>query len=149
MKEHCSKCGTKKSCGLHHVYVIELDNKVLREDHRFAPEFTDRSNTAVRCYYIGQTSHRPECRYKQHVAKRTRPRKHFTCSCKTGKSVLTPFSAYNKGNMATNRYHLPGGLRPELFTHLNPVRGGRDAAEKAERTLAMALREEGYAVHFN
>jgi hypothetical protein len=149
MKDHCNKCGTKKSCGLHHVYVIELDNIVLRKDKRFAPEFTDRSNTTVKCYYVGQTTHRPECRYNQHVAKRARPRKHFKCFCKTGKPELTAFTAFNRGNRATHKYHLKGGLRPRLFTHLNPVRGGRTAAEEAESTLANSLRAEGHAVHYN
>jgi len=149
MKEHCKKCGDKKSCGLHHVYVIELKNEVLSKDKKFAPHFLDRSDTTVKCYYVGETKHRPECRYNQHVAKRTRPRKHFKCFCTTAKPELKPFTIYNKGNKATNKFHEKGGLRPELFAHLNPIKGGKTAAVEAEKSLALSLRADGHAVHFN
>jgi hypothetical protein len=83
------------------------------------------------------------------VAKRTRPRKHFKCSCKTGKPELKAFSPFNRGNRATNKFHKKGGLRPELFAYLNPIKGGREAAEEAEEELALSLRADGHAVHFN
>ena len=150
MKKHCKKCGNKKSCGLHHVYVIELENEVLSKDKKFTPHFLDRSDTTVKCYYVGETKHRTECRYKQHVAKPSA--KHFTCSCfskETDEPKLRKFTKFNKGNKATKQFHEKGGLRPELFTHLNPIKGGKTAAVEAEKSLALSLRADGHAVHFN
>ena len=47
------------------------------------------------------------------------------------------------------KHHKPGGLRPDLFADLNPIRGGREKALEAEKKLAEELRAQGHAVHYN
>lgn len=142
--KHCQLCGPKKSCNLHHVYVIELECAVLDEPNyckndRPIPE-------GSRCFYVGESWHRPECRYNQHVAKPLR--RNFICSCKDGIEIRKPFHAGNKSSKYPNKYHKPGGLCPKLYRHLNPIRGGKKAAKKAEQALAETLKKAGHAAHF-
>ena len=142
----CPACGNKKSCGKHHVYVIELQPSVL-DQRKFFPDRTTLSSQP-RCFYVGQTSHRPDCRYKQHVRK-NRENRNFDCYCETGQPIRRPFTAFNRGNRFVRDYHKLGGLRPELFSHLNPIYKGQEEALKVEAKLACELITAGHAVHFN
>ena len=145
----CERCGTYKSCGQHHVYVIELKEDAL-EMSKYCPDLCNARRDEIRkgggrCFYVGQTTHRPDCRYKQHVARG----KNFDCRCETGKPKRLPTGGYRRGNAAVKKYHEPGGLRPDLFLDRNPIRGGRDKALEAEKKLAEELRALGHAVHYN
>ena len=48
----------------YNVYVIKLDKKVLNSK-KFREKNPNMKNRKA-CYYIGQTSHDPETRFKQH-----------------------------------------------------------------------------------
>lgn len=146
LSSDCSACGKKKACGKHHVYAIELNPEVLN-DESFFPDRASLKEDA-RCFYIGQTTHRPDCRYKQHVRK-NRKNKNFNCYCEAGDPVRTAFTAFNRGNKYVRDYHLPGGLKPEIFSELNPIVEGREKALRIEAELAEKLIREGHAVHFN
>ena len=142
----CPACGNKKSCGNHHVYVIELTPDVL-ENKKFFPARQTLSSEP-RCFYVGQTTHRPDCRYKQHVRK-NRTNRNFDCYCESGQPLRTAFTAFNRGNRFVRDHHMPSGLRPELFSHLNPIYKGQEMALKLEKQLAQELIAAGHAVHFN
>ena len=144
---NCKRCGTYKSCGRHHVYVIELNKEAL-DMAKYCPNLCEARRDEIRegegrCYYVGQTWHRPDCRYKQHVARGN----NFECRCKEGTPELLPLGGYARGNAAVKKYHEPGGLRPDLFADLNPIRGGRDKALEAEKKLTEELRAQGHVVH--
>ena len=90
---HCPSCGKKKSCGNHHVYVIELKEEVL-DDPAFCPDRPSNAGPHSKCYYVGETKHRVDCRFTQHRAKKRRRKKEgatFDCTCKTGKVVKVEF----------------------------------------------------------
>jgi hypothetical protein len=61
-----SLVGSKQAKARHHVYVIELDEKVLRE-----PKFL-RANPGYRlgmaCLYVGMTGLDPDLRFDRHKA---------------------------------------------------------------------------------
>ena len=42
---------------------------------------------------------------------------------------------------------MKGGLRPVIYSQLNPVGETKEAAEIAEKSLAQQLRNQGFAVH--
>ena len=143
---YCKSCETDKSCGLHHVYVIELEKEALDMRRRYCPKLCKARRDEVRkgggrCFYVGQTWHRPDCRYKQHVARGN----NFECRCKNGTPVTRSLSG--RSNSAVKRHHEPRGLRSDLFADRNPIRGGRDKALEAEKKLTKELRAQGHAVH--
>lgn len=99
----------------HHVYVIELDPRVLNS-RRFLKANPERDMLKP-CVYVGMTSLTPELRFRRH-----------------------------KAGIKANRYVQDYGLRllPRLYAYANPM--PYDAARDMEVELAIALREEGYAV---
>ena len=103
----------------YNVYVIELDKEVLK-----SKKFRERNpnlNPRLTCYYVGQTSHDPDTRFKQH---------------KEG----------YKANSFVKRY----GLRLvwRKFKKYNPTET-REEAEYIERRLAEKLRKKGHGVWSN
>ena len=49
---------------LYNVYVIELEKEVL-----ISKKFREKNphmNTKLACYYVGQTTHDPKIRFRQH-----------------------------------------------------------------------------------
>ena len=69
-----------------------------------------------------------------------------------GSSALPPeerFVRHQSGGMATSRYVRRQGtrLRPDLYAHLNPVRGSRAHARTIERSLRTELRRQGFRVY--
>ena len=152
----CSECRGERSCGNWHVYAIELRHVVLENEPSFP--FEGQLSSGGKVFYVGVSRHTPECRYKQHVARRNRHRTQFSCSCFTDEPVLRPLK---KPGKFVNQYRKKGGLSPYYFAHLNPVsrtdgetRPGmmddaKQIAELAEATLANELREDGHAVHYN
>ena len=133
----------------HYLYVIELKKTILIKE----PSFRKKNSHLKReyngkCYYVGQTSHLPECRYKQHVSKRRdTPGSNFTCACFTEKPTKREFKSSNRPGRFVPEYHKKGGLRPDLFNKLNPAADTKEKAELAEKKLAQHLRDQGFAVH--
>ena len=144
----CRKCTQKKSCGNRHVYVIELKKKVISKP-RYCPELNRSVLTEKSKYfYVGETAHRPDCRYKQHVANRNGIRKHFICNCFEN-NIKRKFNTGNRGSIWVYDYHKKGGLRPEHFKSLNPIYGNQEDSKKVESELAKKLISMGHAAHFN
>ena len=143
----CRSCGTKKKCNGAHVYVIELESKVIA-DSKFRKLAGISEDFTGRCFYVGQTSaHRVEWRFRQHrTKKRTRRREGetFPCTCKNGIPKDIQYHWSNAGNVFVRKY--AKGLAYELFAHLNPIPKKIKPVE-AEAALAELLRDQGFAVH--
>ena len=103
----------------YNVYVIKLDKEVL-ESKKFR-EKNPHMKPRLACYYVGQTTHNPETRFKQHKA------------------------GY-KANRFVKKYGLK--LVPRKFKKLNPIKK-REEAEKIERWLTEKLRKKGHGVWSN
>jgi hypothetical protein len=99
----------------HHVYVVELDPRVLNLA-RFRAANPDRDMLKA-CVYVGMTGLTPEERFAKH-----------------------------KAGIRANSYVQRFGVRllPGLYAYANPM--PYEAAREMEVELAIALREEGYAV---
>ena len=155
MSEHCNECTGAKSCKHHHVYVIELKRSALKE-----PGFPFKGDLeeGKSVYYVGQTTHRVECRYKQHAKRKSA--KKFRCSCFPPEQ-LRDYKPSNSPGKYVNEHHRKMGLRPELYATKNPVvrkdsmKGSGSAkalkklAEGKEKARALELRLDGHAVHYN
>ena len=103
----------------YNVYVIELDKEVL-----ISKKFRVKNpnmNTRKACYYVGQTTHDPITRFKQH---------------KKG----------YKANRFAKKYGI--GLEPRIFSKFNPIYK-RKEAEYIEQWIAEKLREKGHGVWSN
>ena len=103
----------------YNVYVIELDKEVLK-----SKKFRERNpnlNPRLTCYYVGQTSHDPDTRFKQH---------------KQG----------YKANSYVKKYGIH--LVWRKFQRYNPIETRKDA-EHVEQLLANKLRKKGNGVWSN
>ena len=103
----------------YNVYVIKLDKEVL-----ISKKFREKNphmNPRLACYYVGQTTHDPITRFKQH---------------KTG----------YKANRFVKKYGLK--LVPRKFKKYNPIAKRKDA-EQIERWLTIKLRKKGHGVWSN
>ena len=101
------------------LYVGELCPSVMN-----VPAFKSRNphyKGAKPCAYVGETAHKPSCRWRQHRCNRLAGKKYAT---QYGKSLM-----------------------PEHFEHSSPV-PAHEAREK-ENELAQSLQEEGYGVWWN
>ena len=103
----------------YNVYVIKLDKEVLK-----SKKFRERNphlNPRRSCFYVGQTTHDPVTRFKQH---------------KQG----------YKANSYVKRY----GIRLvwRKFQRYNPIET-RKEAEQVERWLTNKLRKKGHGVWSN
>lgn len=120
-----------------YVYVIELDPAVSWEVKRFRERNPDME-PGGRCYYVGQSAHEPDCRYRQHKlchGKNVR----FDCICEAG---TRPVSR-NVSNRYVRKYGM--WLKRRLFERHNPVRT-RKRAEALEAKLARGLQSQGHGV---
>jgi len=103
----------------YNVYVIELDKSVL-----ISKKFRVKNpnmNSRKACYYVGQTMHDPNTRFKQH---------------KTG----------YKANRFVKKYGIR--LEPRIFSKFNPI-AKREEAEYIEQWISEKLREKGHGVWSN
>ena len=103
----------------YNVYVIELDKEVLTSK-KFRVR-NPKMNTRKVCYYVGQTTHDPATRFKQH-----------------------------KMGYKANRFAKKYGIRlvPRKFKKYNPI-AKREEAERIEQWLANKLRKKGHGVWSN
>ena len=104
---------------VYNVYVIELDKQVLTSK-KFR-EKNPQMNPKLACFYVGQTTHDPDTRYKQH-----------------------------KEGYKANRFAKKYGLRlePKIFSSFNPI-AKRKEAERIEQWIAKKLKEKGHGVWSN
>jgi predicted GIY-YIG superfamily endonuclease len=103
----------------YYVYVIELDKEVLKS--RKFRSGNPYMNPRLACYYVGQTNHNPNIRFKQH---------------KNG----------YKANSFVKKYGIR--LKPRKFKKYNPIET-REEAEKIEQQLTNRLRSKGHGVWSN
>ena len=99
-----------------HIYVIELDKKVLKE-----PQFKKANPDYIkghRCFYVGQTGKTPEQRFKDHKDNRN------------ANSYVRDFGIK---------------LIPKKYKSFNPI-PTLEAAEAIEKRRARKLRKKGYGV---
>ncbi len=111
----------------YNVYVIELSKKVYTESYKFRaanPQF----NGVLQCLYVGMTSKTPKERFLQHKEGYRNKKGH-----KISSNIVEKYGMY---------------LRPSLYNHINPIRT-RSEALQMEKTLALELRRQRYAVWFN
>lgn len=103
----------------YNVYVIELDKEVLTSK-KFRLK-NPHMNPRKACYYVGQTTHDPVTRFKQH-----------------------------KAGYKANRFAKKYGLRlePRIYSKFNPIEK-REEAERIEQWVAEKLREKGNGVWSN
>ena len=103
----------------YNVYVIELDKEVL-SSKKFRLK-NQNMNPKKACFYVGQTTHEPETRFKQH-----------------------------KEGYKANRFAKKYGLRlvPQIYSKFNPIAKRKDA-EFMEQWIADKLREKGHGVWSN
>ena len=103
----------------YNVYVIKLDKEVLKS--RKFRERNPNLNPHRSCFYVGQTAHDPEVRFKQH---------------KEG----------YKSNSFVRKYGLY--LQKRKYKKYNPIQT-REKAEKIEEQLTEKLRKKGHGVWSN
>ena len=103
----------------YYVYVIELDKEVLK-----SKKFRIRNpniNPKKACFYVGQSAHEPEIRFKQH---------------KEG----------YKSNHFAKKYGL--WLKQRKYKKFNPIKT-REESEMLEKKLTKKLRKKGHGVWSN
>ena len=103
----------------YNVYVIELDQEVLNS--RKFRKHNQYLNPKLVCFYVGQTYHPPEVRFRQH---------------KEG----------YKANRFVKKYGIR--LRPKKYQKYNPIKT-RKEAEEIEQKLTEKLRAKGHGVWSN
>ena len=103
----------------YNVYVIELDKEVLKSK-KFRLK-NPNMNPQKTCFYVGQTIHDPQTRFKQH-----------------------------KEGYKSNRFVKKYGLRlePRIYSKFNPIKK-RKEAEYLEQWITEKLREKGHGVWSN
>ena len=171
--EFCQTCEEGRACPNYHVYAIELRREVLVEH----PESKSLYLTGLlysgdlppdkRVFYVGETTHSPECRHSQHIAD-SHTRKEFSCNCKMldtnpgHANVPRKYIAPSKGGYVrdySKELHPPDFLGGEFQnpTVKNISRGqaypgsrlaATKASREAERRLGCYLRLLGHAVYW-
>ncbi|MFC1678777.1 hypothetical protein ACFL2T_00960 [Elusimicrobiota bacterium] len=121
----------------YHVYVIELDPAVAWEVKRFR-ERNPEMDPGGRCYYVGQSVHEPDCRYRQHRLCHGK-NVSFDCICDAGTRPVSK----NVSNRYVRKYGM--WLKRVLFERHNPLRT-RKQAEALEESLALKLQSQGHGV---
>jgi len=103
----------------YYVYVIELDKEVLKS--RKFRNHNPQLNPGKSCFYVGQTCHNPENRFRQ-----------------------------NKDGYKANRFAKKYGLclRRRKYKKYNPIET-REEAEMIEQELTKKLRLQGHGVWSN
>ena len=150
----CPECDEKKSCGGHHVYVIELDKeKVLSmRGSNYFKDNIDKLQEGKSFFYVGETKHHVMCRFRLHrTKKRTRKENtHFECFCKTGAAKNVPYSPFNRGNKYVKR--AKKRIREDIFFKHNPIRRTSkkeqtDAGKELEAELTRELERQGHLAY--
>ena len=120
----------------YYVYVVELDPAVAG-----SKRFRERNpglEPGAKCYYVGQSVHEPDCRYRQHKECRGKGAS-FRCICGAVRRTLTR----RLSSPIVRRYGR--WLKRELFEEYNPL-PDRKEAEAMEEALARRLRIKGNGV---
>ena len=115
------------------VYVIQLNEDVKNRDKWLK---RNPNQTRPECYYVGSSSHTPECRFQQH---RTTSGEPFLCKChkRRGRAV-NPFQI--------GKWPEAMKLTPEKYSHLNSDFLSEDQAREIEKNVAQSLMGQGYGI---
>ena len=142
-QKHCTKCKKSKPCSQRHIYVMELDSKVL-ELKKFK-ETNPNYEQGMPCVYVGKSIHHPKCRQSMH--NNCKPGswqgKKWTCYCKK-KPGINEATLATRSSSVVGKY-MTGYLLPQLYKSVNPQRGPNNNS-MAEEILAAELRSQGYGV---
>ncbi|MCH2137268.1 MAG: hypothetical protein MK101_11945 [Phycisphaerales bacterium] len=122
----------------YHVYVIELNKNVVDRPGWNTDEYGPSGNK-LRCFYVGQSAHTPECRYAQHIADRSAT---FHCICGLTESPVNPYQIGGQTFVVNHHF----ALRPELYTRYNPLPSQAEAIAMEER-LTLELRAKGWGAY--
>lgn len=109
------------------IYVVELSKRVFTENRKFR-EANPQFSGVLECLYVGMTSKTPKERFQQHKTAYRNKKGH-----KLSSNIVEKYGSY---------------LRPSLYNHIAPL-ATRAEALKMEKTLALELRRQRYAVWFN
>ena len=101
-----------------HCHFLGMKNQTWKE--------ANPNQTSERCYYVGQSSHTPECRRKQHVTKRGE-----SCTCCCDKKHGQEVNEYVVGRGQFVKDHARE-VCPELYEDLNPFDTQAEAEEAEE-----------------
>jgi len=110
----------------YYVYVIELSKRVWNDDWKFR-KANPQYNGVLECLYVGMTSQTPKKRFEKHKSGHRNKKGH-----KVSANIVEKYGLY---------------LRPSLYEHLNPMT--KEEAKAMEKTLALKLQEQRYAVWWN
>ncbi len=120
----------------YYVYVISLEPEVGKIA-RFRERNPDM-DPGAECYYVGQSIHEPDCRYRQHKECHG-PVIKFSCICERPKGDFSK----NLGNRYARKFGTH--LQRSLFEKYNPL-PTRAEAERVEKMLAIQLQLKGCGV---
>ena len=118
------------------VYVIELDEAVKK-----SRKFLERNPLMLpygRCFYVGQSAHDPDCRYRQHK-ECWGEFANFSCICGRKRGKFTK----KLSNLYARKYGR--WLARGYYEKHNPLRT-RAQAESLEAQLAGELQADGHGV---
>lgn len=134
----------------YYVYAIRLDREAMTLKRGKPPhKFCDQNDhidwqyplhDGCDFFYVGQSAHKPECRFAQHKECHGW-NINFKCKCGKRRPITQ-----NRSNRFARDYGL--FLSYGLFERYNPIKT-RAAAEKAEAALAGELKANGHAVYYN
>jgi len=124
----------------YYVYVIALDRDRLLESNlseRFLSENRETLRSDGRCYYVGQSSHEPECRHRQHLEMLSMESELLcTCSKQAGR-----MDGKRSGRGWVSRFGM--GLRPSKYRRHNPVASEAESKDLEEK-IGLRLRKQGH-----
>ncbi len=120
----------------YYVYVVELDEAVKK-----VRKFAERNPSMLpfgRCFYVGQSIHDPDCRYRQHKECHGDAIT-FACICDRKQGRFT--------KRLSNGFARRFGkfLARDVYERFNPIRTRKDA-ERREAELARELQADGHGV---
>lgn len=143
----CEECENRAIYNHYHVYVIQLDKRILKEARRRTLRDNPDADERMPCYYVGSSRHRCQCRFNQHIRFASGFDNYVCEKCYGGQRMRREFR--RSGVRGTRGSIYPGKygeiLRPDLFAHLNPI-DTADDARKIEKELAERLRGYGAMV---
>ncbi len=145
----CVRCDRRVRFNHYHVYVIELDRRILTEKKRVVRRQNPGLDASqdCDCYYVGSTRHRCECRFEQHIRFASGCTSYLCIGCYDGEKKTRYFrkegTKGTKGSKIAGKYGIC--LRPEQYSNLNPI-ADKKTSLKVEEELAQFLRTNGAMV---
>jgi len=142
LSDSCIDCRRKKGhTHCNHVYVIEMERRALTERANAFRKFPPESDDSM-CYYVGSTSHKCECRWRQHKL-HFLGYEAFPCNCfptftETKMRLFRGHGGVTKGSPMAGEFGFR--LRPDLFSDWNHIISKGNLKNK-EKELAKEINE--------